>query len=73
MGTWQFPVVFTPGEDGYVVAECPVLPGCISQGRTKQEALENIKEAILLCLESADAEGWSPPAEYQIEQVEVTS
>ena len=35
-----------PGEDGYWVAECPSLPGCISQGRTKQEAIVNIKEAI---------------------------
>ena len=35
-----------PGEDGYWVAECPSLPGCISQGQTKQEAIVNIKEAI---------------------------
>ena len=35
-----------PGEDGYWVAECPSLPGCISQGRTKYEAIVNIKEAI---------------------------
>lgn len=35
-----------PGEDGYWVAECPSLPGCISQGRTRQEALANIREAI---------------------------
>jgi predicted RNase H-like HicB family nuclease len=34
------------GEDGYWVAECPSLPGCISQEKTKQEALANIKEAI---------------------------
>ena len=39
-------VVVYPGEDGYWVAECPSLPGCISQGRTKQEAIVNIKEAI---------------------------
>ena len=35
-----------PGEDGYWVAECPSLSGCISQGTTKQEAIANIKEAI---------------------------
>jgi len=35
-----------PGEDGYWVAECPSLPGCISQGKTKEEAIANIKEAI---------------------------
>ena len=39
-------VVVYPGEDGYWVAECPSLPGCVSQGKTKAKALENIKEAI---------------------------
>jgi len=39
-------VVIYPGEDGYWVAECPSLPGCISQGLTKEEAIKNIREAI---------------------------
>lgn len=39
-------VIIYPGEDGCWVAECPSLPGCISQGKTRQEALLNIKEAI---------------------------
>ncbi len=39
-------VIIYPGEDGYWVIECPSLPGCISQGKTKEEAIENIKEAI---------------------------
>ena len=39
-------VVVYPGEDGYWVAECPSLPGCVSQGQTRQEAIANIKEAI---------------------------
>jgi len=39
-------VLIYHGEDGYWVAECPSLPGCISQGKTKEEALTNIKEAI---------------------------
>lgn len=47
----KFPVVIRPGEDGYFVVECPVLPGCLSQGRTEKEALENIREAIQLWLE----------------------
>ena len=47
-------VVLRPGDDGYVVAECPVLPGVISQGRTRDEALANIREAIELALESGD-------------------
>lgn len=39
-------VIVYPGEDGYWVVECPSLPGCISQGMTREEALINIKEAI---------------------------
>jgi predicted RNase H-like HicB family nuclease len=39
-------VIIYPGEDGYWVVECPSLPGCISQGKTREEAIENIKEAI---------------------------
>lgn len=39
-------VILTPGEDGYWVAEVPSLPGCISQGKTREEAPTNIKEAI---------------------------
>ncbi len=39
-------VLIYPGEDGYWVVECPSLPGCISQGKTKAEALTNIREAI---------------------------
>lgn len=37
-----------PGEDGYVVAEVPSLPGCVSQGKTREEALANVREAISL-------------------------
>ena len=39
-------VVIYPGEDGWWVVECPSLPGCISQGQTKEEAIANIREAI---------------------------
>ena len=39
-------VIIYSGEDGYFIAECPSLPGCISQGKTKEEAVSNIKEAI---------------------------
>ena len=39
-------VVLYPGEDGYWVVKCPSLPGCISQGKTKEEAIPNIKEAL---------------------------
>jgi predicted RNase H-like HicB family nuclease len=39
-------VVLHPGEDGYWVAECPSLPGCISQGNSREDAITNIREAI---------------------------
>jgi predicted RNase H-like HicB family nuclease len=39
-------VIIYPREDGYWVAECPSLPGCISQGKTREEAIANIREAI---------------------------
>ena len=40
-------VIIYPGEDGYWVAECPTLPGCISQGESREEAVANIREAII--------------------------
>ena len=51
------------GEDGYWIAECPSLPGCISQGRTRAEAVENIREAIELYVESLVAHGEEVPTE----------
>ncbi|KCZ70900.1 hypothetical protein ANME2D_02926 [Candidatus Methanoperedens nitroreducens] len=50
----KFKVIIREGEDGWYVVEVPSLPGCISQGKTKKEALENIKEAIELYLEPED-------------------
>ena len=44
-------IVLEKGEDGYVVASVPSLPGCHSQGKTEKEAIRNIKEAIMLYLE----------------------
>jgi predicted RNase H-like HicB family nuclease len=64
-------VVLESGEDGFVVAECPALPGCISQGRTRAEAIANIQEAIALCLESREAEGWELPDFVEVERVRV--
>lgn len=42
----KFLVTLEPGEDGYLIAECPALPGCLSQGKTREEAVTNIREAI---------------------------
>jgi predicted RNase H-like HicB family nuclease len=67
----RLPVVVTPGEAGYFIAEVPVIPGCISQGRTIEEALKNVKEAAELCIESMEEEGWTLSDEYTIEQIEV--
>lgn len=50
-------VIMHPGEDGYWVIECPSLPGCISQGETREEATRNIQEAIALYIESLEAHG----------------
>ena len=51
------------GEDGYWVVECPSLPGCISQGKTKAEAITNIREAIKGWIETAEAHGLDVPEE----------
>lgn len=47
----KFIVTIDRDEDGMFVVECPSIPGCISQGKTEQEAIENIKDAIKQCLE----------------------
>lgn len=47
----RFVVTITQDEDGMYVAECPSVPGCVSQGKSAEEAEVNIKEAIRACLE----------------------
>jgi predicted RNase H-like HicB family nuclease len=49
-----FHVVLEQAEDGWIVAECPALPGCVSQGKDEEEALRNIKEAIIAWLWAED-------------------
>lgn len=49
----NFRVIIEQDEDGYFVAEVPAIPGCFTQGKTYEEAIENIKEVIELCLEVA--------------------
>lgn len=56
-------VLIYPGEDGFWVAECPSLPGCVSQGRTKTEAVANVREAIQAYIESLEADGLPVPDE----------
>lgn len=50
----KFPVFVEKDEDGLYVVECPVFRGCYSQGKTLDDALENIKEVIALCLEEKE-------------------
>jgi predicted RNase H-like HicB family nuclease len=67
-----FKIVLEPGEDGWIVAECPSLPGCVSQGRTETEAIENIREAIQLWLETeVEKQTESLPANARILEVTV--
>ena len=66
-------VVFEADEDGWVVASCPTLPGCHSQGRTRAEALRNIREAIRGYLASMREHGERIPASSEYEVVEVTA
>lgn len=64
-------VLLYPGKDGYWVVECPSLPGCISQGETKGEAIANIKEAIDLYIETLVEKGLPVPEEKFVSSVVV--
>lgn len=57
-------VVIVPGEEGYWIAECPSLPGCISQGRTREEAITNVKEAIEGYIAALQDDGLPIPEEH---------
>lgn len=64
-------VAIAEGEDGWFVVECPALPGCISQGRTRQEAIANITEAIQAYLKSLRDAGEPIPPPITEEVVDV--
>ncbi len=68
----KYRVLIEQDEDGVFVVEVPALPGCISQGKTREEALANIQEAITVYLESLKAHGEPVPPPIQEEVVEVT-
>jgi len=57
MAAMKLPVTLERDETGMIVAECPAIPGCVSQGHTAEEALANIKEAIVGCLEVRAEQG----------------
>jgi predicted RNase H-like HicB family nuclease len=65
----KFLVTLERDEQGWIVAECPALPGCVTQGRTVDEALSNVREAIEVSLETRRAQGL--PLAIEIVEVEV--
>jgi predicted RNase H-like HicB family nuclease len=66
----KFIVAIDRDEDGAWVVECPSIPGCVSQGKTKAEAIKNVREAIGLCLEVRAEQGM--PLTVETAQVEVS-
>ena len=65
----KFNITIDRDEDGVWIAECPAIPGCVSQGVTKDEALTNISEAIALCLEVRAERGL--PLTIETREIEV--
>ena len=75
MARYRFKVIIEVDEDGKYIASCPALPACYAQGDTLEEALENIRDVIEMCLEELREEGREPEAEateiVAVEEVEV--
>lgn len=67
----KFLVTLDRDEDGVWVVECPSIPGCVSQGQTRDEALANVREAIALCLEVRAERGM--PLTVETREVEVVA
>lgn len=65
----RFLVTLSRDEDGVYIVECPAIPGCVSQGRTEEEGLVNIRDAIKQCLETRAALGM--PLSIETHEVEV--
>ncbi len=67
----KFNVTLDRDEDGVWIAECPSIPGCVSQGQTKEEALTNIQDAIAACLQVRAERGI--PLTVETHQIEVVA
>jgi len=65
----NFTITLDRDEDGVWIAECPSIPGCVSQGASREEAISNVREAIALCLEVRAERGM--PLTVETRQVEV--
>ena len=71
--TRKYMVILTEDEGGFITAEVPTLAGCVSQGKTREEALTNIEEAISLWLETRAAHGYPiQPTKAEVTEVQVT-
>lgn len=70
MRVMKFVVTVDRDEDGVFVAECPAIPGCVSQGRTEKEALKNVEKAIRECLDVRAEKGM--PLTVAVHQVEIS-
>lgn len=66
----KFTITITRDEDGMYIADCPAIPGCMSQGKTEEEAQRNIQEAIKQCLEVRSEKGM--PLTVITREIEVT-
>jgi predicted RNase H-like HicB family nuclease len=64
-------IVLEQGMDGYIIAYCPALKGCVTQGRTEEQAIDNLKEAIELYLEADPRDIMLPPDKYKVREVAV--
>lgn len=67
----KFRIIIEQDEDGMFVAECPSLPGCISQGKTRKEAMKNIRDAVRGYIESLKKHDEAIPPSIEEEVVEV--
>ncbi|PQP32930.1 hypothetical protein C6A36_01885 [Desulfobacteraceae bacterium SEEP-SAG10] len=65
----KFKIVLEKGMDGYIVAYCPALKSCVTQGRTEEEAINNLKEAIELYFEADPKDIKGPAGKYKICEV----
>jgi predicted RNase H-like HicB family nuclease len=70
-GTRKFAITLEQDEDGFIIVSCPALPGCHSQGRTEEEAVNNIKEAIRGYVASLRRHGEPIPSITEVREVEV--
>src|SRR4030042_915604 len=68
-GDMKFIITITRDEDGMYIAECPAIPGCVSQGKTEKEAQKNIQDAIKECIEVRAEKGM--PLTIATKQIEV--